>query len=201
MVPIRSPFFNFVNMACDLTMGRTEPCKESVGGIDAIYFVDFGALGEPTIGTDDEITDFDGTFDYYKYDVKSSATTYEEAINSSRDNGTTFFTQTVNLTLKKLTKKMHKELKLIAFGRPHVIIEDRNGNAFVAGLNRGCEVTGGSVVTGGAMGDLSGYTLTLEGQEELPANFLEGAVAGDPFAGMNSATENEGTQTDPSGTP
>jgi len=185
-------------MACDLTQGRNEPCKESVGGIDAIYFVDFGALGAATTGTDDEITDLDGTFDFYRYDVKSSATTFEQSINSSRDNGTTFFTQTINVTLKKLTKKMHKELKLLAFNRPHVVIQDRNGNAFLAGLNRGCEVTGGTVVTGGAMGDLSGYTITLEAEEELPANFLEGATESDPFAGMTSATATAGTQTDPS---
>ena len=31
-------------MACDITLGRTEPCKDSVGGIKAVYFVDFGGL-------------------------------------------------------------------------------------------------------------------------------------------------------------
>jgi hypothetical protein len=51
------------------------------------------------------------------------------------------------------------------------------------GLQYGAEVTGGTVVTGGAMGDLSGYTLTLEGQEKAPAYFIEGAVQGNPFAG------------------
>ena len=34
------------------------------------------------------------------------------------------------------------------------------------------------------MGDLSGYTLTLTGQELEPANFLEGATAANPFAGL-----------------
>ena len=34
------------------------------------------------------------------------------------------------------------------------------------------DVTGGTIVTGGAMGDLSGYTLTLTGMEKVPANFL-----------------------------
>ena len=31
-------------MACDLTLGRKEPCKDVVGGIKNIYFVDFGDL-------------------------------------------------------------------------------------------------------------------------------------------------------------
>jgi hypothetical protein len=32
-------------MACDLTKGRALPCRESVGGLKAVYFVDFGDLG------------------------------------------------------------------------------------------------------------------------------------------------------------
>jgi hypothetical protein len=34
------------------------------------------------------------------------------------------------------------------------------------------EVTGGTIVTGAAMGDLSGYTLELKGMEKVPANFF-----------------------------
>jgi hypothetical protein len=34
------------------------------------------------------------------------------------------------------------------------------------------DVSGGTIVTGAAMGDLSGYTLTLSGQEPVPANFI-----------------------------
>ena len=33
-------------MACDLTKGRALPCRESVGGLKAVYFVDFGDLGD-----------------------------------------------------------------------------------------------------------------------------------------------------------
>ena len=49
-------------MACTLNKGRLEPCKDSVGGIQAVYFVDFGTLGTPTYATDsDEITGFSET--------------------------------------------------------------------------------------------------------------------------------------------
>jgi len=30
-------------MACDLTLGRKVPCKDVVGGIKAVYFVNYGA--------------------------------------------------------------------------------------------------------------------------------------------------------------
>tara|TARA_A200000113_G_scaffold169391_1_gene154261 strand:+ start:1135 stop:1683 length:549 start_codon:yes stop_codon:yes gene_type:complete len=173
-------------MACDLTLGRKEPCKDVVGGIRAVYFTDFGDLGTITL-TDDEITDMSGTFTAFKYEVKGNSS-FEQNITSSRENGTTFFEQTLNLTLHKLSKEDNKELKLIAFGRPHIAVEDYNGNVFLMGREHGADVSGGTIVTGAAMGDLSGYTLTLSAMETLPANFVASPTAADPYAGMSSAT-------------
>ena len=157
-------------MACDLSLGRKEPCKDVVGGIRAVYFTDFGDLGTVT-QTDDEITDLSGTFTAFKYEVKGNSS-FEQNITSSRENGTTFFEQTLNLTLHKLSKEDNKELKLLAYGRPHVAVEDYNGNVFLMGLQHGADVSGGTIVTGAAMGDLSGYTLTLTAMETTPANFM-----------------------------
>jgi hypothetical protein len=84
----------------------------------------------------------------------------------------------LELTFTKLDKSSHKELKLMAYGRPHVFVEDYNGNIFVMGLLHGAEVTGGTIVTGAAMGDLSGYTLTLTAQEQVPANFIDNTLSG-----------------------
>jgi hypothetical protein len=69
-------------------------------------------------------------------------------------------------------------LALIAVARPHVVVEDNNGNFFLVGTEFGADVNGGTVVSGAAMGDLSGYTLTLQGMEKKPANFLSGGVTG-----------------------
>src|SRR5210317_1231814 len=173
-------------MACDLSLGRKEPCKDVVGGIRAVYFTDFGDLGTVT-ETDDEITDLSGTFTAFKYEVKGNSS-FEQNITSSRENGTTFFEQTLNLTLHKLSKEDNKELKLLAYGRPHVAVEDYNGNVFVMGLQHGADVSGGTIVTGAAMGDLSGYTLTLSAMEVKPANFVASPTSADPYAGMSSAT-------------
>lgn len=173
-------------MACDLSLGRKEPCKDVVGGIKAVYFTDFGDLGTVT-QTDDEITDLSGTFTAYKYEVKGNSS-FEQNITSSRENGTTFFEQTLNLTLHKLSKEDNKELKLLAYGRPHIAVEDYNGNVFLMGLEHGADVSGGTIVTGAAMGDLSGYTLTLSAMEVKPANFVASPTISDPYAGMTSAT-------------
>ena len=174
-------------MACDLSAGSNVPCKDVVGGIDAVYFVDFGNLGAITL-TNDEVTDMAGTFSAYKYDVKG-ANSLEQAVTSSQDNGTTFFEQTLTLNLPKLSKEDMVQFKLMAYGRPHCIIVDNNGNALLAGKEHGLTVSAGSITTGAAFGDMSGTTLTLSGQEKLPANFIAGATVANPFVGLSSATE------------
>ena len=176
-------------MACDLTKGRALPCRESVGGIKAVYFVDFGDLGtiSLTSNTDDTISDMTGTFDAFKYELKGNSSV-EQTINASRENGTVFFDQAVSLTLPQLSKEDNNELKLMAYGRPHIVVEDYNGNAYLVGREHGADVTGGTIVSGGAMGDLSGYTLTFNAMERTVANFIAGATDGSPFAGMTSAT-------------
>ena len=158
-------------MSCLLTSGRSLPCKSSsVGGLKAVYFADYGTLGVPTI-VDGEITAVDGSVEFFKFDIKGNSN-LETAINSSRENGSLFYTQTLNLTLTTLDKGTQEEVKLLASARPQIAIEDYNGNFFLVGLENGAEVTGGTIVTGGAMGDMSGFTLTFEAMETEPAYFI-----------------------------
>jgi len=162
-------------MACTLTTGRGLPCKNSVGGLKAIYFANYGTLGNATI-TAGEITDLSGlTIDFFKYDIKGNSS-LETTINSSRESGTSFYSQVLNVTLTYLDKATQEELKIIVSARPHVVVEDYNGNFFLLGLEHGTEVTGGTIVSGAAMGDLSGFTLTMEAQETAPAYFIDSAL-------------------------
>jgi hypothetical protein len=185
-------------MACGLNLGRKEPCKDVVGGIKNVYFVDFDDFTSITYAADpddDVVTSVGTSVASFKYEVKGNSS-FEQNITSSRENGTTFFEQTLNLTLHKLTKEDNKELKLIAYGRPHVVVEDYNKNLFIMGLENGADVSGGTIVTGAAMGDLSGYTLTLTGMEKVPANFIDVASDGTVATALSDAgfaTPTEGT--------
>jgi len=167
-------------MSCDLNIGRAVPCKNVVGGIKSVYFVDYQDIDSSTITydatNDDAIETIGGTPTAFQYDVKGNSS-FTQNVNSSRENGTTFYEQVLELTFTKLDKQSHKELKLMAYGRPRVFVEDYNGNIFLMGLEFGAEITGGTVVTGAARGDLSGYTLSLTAQEKIPANFLDDTLA------------------------
>lgn len=166
-------------MPCEnLSLGRLKPCKDSVGGIKNVYFINYGDMdGIVYNATDTDVIDTIGVaVSAYKYEVHFSSSLTQN-IQSSAENGTTAFEQVLELSMPRLSKEDHKEIKLITFGHPHVIVEDQNGSFFVVGLLNGMEVTGGTIVTGTAMGDLSGYTLTLTGMERVPANFLDTNLA------------------------
>jgi len=164
-------------MACLLTVGRSVPCKELVGGIKGIGFINDGDLGAITYNatTTDTIDTIDGETHVFWYDLKG-VSTFTQNTTSSREAGTTYWEQVLEVTLPKLTVADHKQLRLLTLGNPKVVIRDNNDNFFLAGLEFGCDVTGGTIVTGGAMGDMSGYTLTLTGMEKKPANFFDDAT-------------------------
>ena len=166
-------------MACEnLSLGRLKPCKDSVGGLKAVYFINYGDITTLTYdSTDTDVIDSIGTgVSAYKYDVHFMSSLTQN-VQASVENGTVAFEQVLELSLPKLTKEDHKEIKLLAHGSPHVVVEDQNGGWFLAGAVNGMDVTAGTVVTGTAMGDMSGYTLTLTGMERTPANFLVSDLA------------------------
>jgi len=171
-------------MACDITAGRLEPCKDSVGGITAIYIggaYTTGLLNAPADGgatiTADEISAFAAPLTFYKYDLKG-ANSFDQTNENSRENGTSFWTQTGTVVLKKQDKSTTAQLKLLSYGRPQIIIEDYNGKFYLAGIENGVEVTV-NTATGSGMGDLNGYNLTLTGTEKSPANFILSTIIGD----------------------
>ena len=177
-------------MACNLTNGRGEPCKDQVGGLNAVYFINYDDLDIADVtystGDVDVITDLGTGLSAYKFDLKGTSN-LEQAITASRDNGTLFYEQVLNLVLHKQDKETTRYVHLLASGRPRIVVEDNNANAFMVGLEHGADVSGGSIATGSALGDLTGYNVTFTAQERKPANFLSGATKDNPFAGMANA--------------
>ena len=171
-------------MACNLSAGRNEVCKDSIGGLAGVYFLNY-TTGSFTKNGSGEVTAFPSGSTVYYYQLKGTSA-YTETVNTSRENGTTFFSQELVLNLKKLTNEMTTQLKLMAYGRPQIVVWTNNGDALLVGEKEGADVTAGTIQTGGAMGDLYGYSVTFTGQERLPAAFLSGSTTTSPFAGLSA---------------
>jgi hypothetical protein len=178
-------------MSCDIANGVAEPCKSAVGGLDAIYLINYGDYSTSDLTYDgtntDMINDVNSVSNMYKFELKG-ANSFEQTITSNRDNGTTYVEQTLTVTLKQQSAAKHKLIKLLAYGRPHVVVRTRANQYFLAGLERGLDLTTGVVSNGTAMGDLNGYTLTFVGQENIPANFLNCSTEAGLVTVFSSAT-------------
>jgi len=187
-------------MPCLISNGRTEQCKDSISGIQAVYLINFGDFDpdpstgggdityDTTPGFEDQITAIGGTINnLYKYELKGN-NGFNTTVNTSRDNGTTFFTQTLTIELKRQDPVFHKQFKILAYGRPHIVVRTNGNQFFLAGLYRGCDATAGSVESGVLFGDFNGYKLTFEAMEEKPANFLDCTTEADLLTLLGSPT-------------
>jgi hypothetical protein len=182
-------------MACSPTKGRLLPCKDAVGGISGIYFVDYGTITPSYDVTQTNVLDDLGAITAYKYDIKS-ASNLIQTMTSSKDNGTTFVNQVITAILQKMTWSDNAEILLLGYGRPHVVVHYNTGEAVTVGLEFGASLETGVADSGTAMGDLNGYTLTVSADERKYANYLKGATVSNPFAGLTTApTVVVGTET------
>lgn len=165
--------------ACDIASGRGLSCKDATGGLKNIYFMnhDDVVLDDFTFATVDDrssvITAVANTPTIWKYELHLG-NSLTQNVNSSPENGTTYFEQVLNLTLKKLTAEDNANILNLAYGHPTILVEDQMGNIMFVGLQNGADLTGGTAVTGDDMGDLNGYTLTFTGKERFLANFYTG---------------------------
>lgn len=174
-------------MACNITHGRVEPCKDAMAGLRNIYFInqnidpayiliDNGSFFIVDSAPDEEIEAVNFITHLYKFELKSNENVYDQEIVSSREAGTTFFRQTLTIKLKKQDVATHLAVKTLAYAKPRIIVENNEGQFFLMGMFRGADLTAGSINNGGNMGDFTGYSLTFTAEEVLPAPFLKNGL-------------------------
>jgi hypothetical protein len=164
-------------MACAITKGRGVGCKTAFAGIKNIYILDYSAAIAALSDSSGTITlPTDNSAEFFKFEVKGGQSSLETVVNSSRENGTTFYESTLNVTFQVLDVATQEEIKLLNRGRAHYVVELYPNGAGVTkylllGRDNGAEITGGTIVTGAAAGDLQGFTLTAVATEIFPPFF------------------------------
>jgi hypothetical protein len=190
-------------MACNLTRGLLVDCKDQIGGLKKIFFTQSycsdirasatfngtNVLQMDTAGFANWDIYGGSTVNVFQYDLRPNLSSVTVNINSDPATGTTFFEQTLSLTLQKLTVAQTNELKLISYNRSQVFVLDNNDNVFLLGMDNGCDISGGTAVTGAAKGDMTGYTLELRAEEKDPLIWLPATAGGGtakyPFDGLS----------------
>ena len=180
-------------MACGLlTKGRGLDCNRISGGIKNIYFGVYDQFTAPIqttgiVQVDGEITDIEMASNVlYRYTTPLGVASVTETIVGSTENGTIFYTPSVNIILNRLTKEDQNQIKLL--GATKVVIfaqlnqQLANGHDVIIGLGvtNGMNLNAGTMDSGAAFGDRNGYTLTFDGMEPIPFPMVADYTT-DPF--------------------
>lgn len=163
-------------MACALTQGFVLDCKESVGGIKSVRFVEFDNVASIAYAAGVATLTMVASKKFWKYAQVRETSSFTETITANVQNGTIFYSQELTVILNKLAAATRNEILLLAKNRLMAIVEDMNGSYWLLGAKNGLDITGGNSATGTASGDRNGYTLTFVAQEADPMWSISGAV-------------------------
>ncbi len=173
-------------MACDLTLGRLHKCSDQHGGVKNVYFINnvvgTGLLDSATIAATDQITAFASALTLFKYEVRGAFHTFNEE-GSDPSSGSVMYTQTLNVVLNTQSLADRKELKILVWGNPHIVVEDYNGNYKLMGIENGADVQL-TLNSGSELSDPTGYTINAVAKERDPANFILASIIDD--SGVNT---------------
>ena len=154
-------------MACAIVSGYTIDCRESVGGIDAVFFAEFGNV---TIldasGIVTGITKVAGK-KFYKFEIptKSSAVASSNPMGSI-ENGTLFFEQTLDFPINKRDATTRNIITTLSKNKVVAVTLDKDGTYRMYGKQFGMYLGGSTGTSGAAAGDAQGYVLKFEATEK-----------------------------------
>ena len=145
-------------MACDLTTGRLKVCKQSLGGLGKLFLFNF--VENPFTFASGIATAINPSLTtVFEYELEGDGNNVAESLASDRNSGTSVNTQTLTFVLKQINATTSAQMNLLAYGFPMAVVKDRNGVYHALGIDDGIDFTVAQT-TGGAKGELNGYTLT-----------------------------------------
>lgn len=167
-------------MACLITSGYSLQCRDNIGGVQNVYIGAFnGSSMTMTVGsTASLVTGFAGaTVSFYTFNQPLETASFEQAGNYSTENGTSFYTQTVNITLQKMNATSANLINTLGQGTWRILVLDQNGIYWLIGSQNGARVSASTPNTGKALGDLNGAVITFEAKEPITAYQVTTAAA------------------------
>jgi len=146
----------------DITNGRAKKCKNSIGGLKAIYLAPFKkVLRSEIVYNKVELTVFPQTF-IYKFALNAEPS----YVQSQKDGeGGKSFDVSLSFTFNKLSKFDNMNFQKMLQKDYFIVLEDRNDNFFLSGFRNGLSADKLDSTTAG------NYNISFSGQEEEVAPF------------------------------
>ena len=173
-------------------------CGSNLPSIKRMWIGNFGSLSTVTYNYLTNVTDADGNqvvenVSNIAIDTTAQAPQYWVEYNFRKntcsagsemtvnDNGTHYFTNTVNMVFAKQDTPKRLNIEAIASGDVAVIYEDGNGKYWLMNPNDEVNLSTATAETGTAVGDANQYTLTLsQNSANMPFEIVGNPSASTP---------------------
>lgn len=154
-------------MACNALIGITYSCLSNTGGVKSVEIGNFDSLTSYTLNSDGSISAATFSTPPVGFQFNKNTSSFTEEATISIENGTTFYSQTVNLVIPRREASKRAKILLLADGQPNLflIVKDQNDLKWFIGLENGANLTALVDQTGVAKTDANGYTLTFLAEE------------------------------------
>jgi len=162
-------------MACETILnGINLGCENGVGngGLKKMYILPSNFLTASTeVSGNITVIGTSGTTKYKEYEFIKFTANYVEAAAINKENGSTFFTQTVTLNLPKRDVTKRNEIALLGAGQRslNIVVLDQNDTYWMLGKTNGAQLTTVESGSGMKLGDGSMYTITMVAEEPYQA--------------------------------
>jgi hypothetical protein len=138
-------------------------CRTGVGGVDAFYITQFDNITGYTVGTSSVVTGMTNSGSWYKVESDKNSGSFEYKVTGSDTN--VFYDVTVNMNFSKLETTKRNIVRTITVSNVIIVAKMNDGGYWLLGKDRGLYQMDGGSKSGAAMGDMTGYTVILKGQE------------------------------------
>jgi hypothetical protein len=166
-------------MSCVLTGGYTLGCRDNIGGVQTVYIGEYNGDDLTYSFTASNVIDaFAGaTVSFYTFEQEIETGSYTENGVFSTENGTSFYEETLSITLHRLDATLRNQILVLGQGKWRVIIKDQRGVYHLMGKQNPVRVSASTPGVGKAYGDLNGAVITFLGKEPEPAHIVTSAAA------------------------
>lgn len=166
-------------MSCILTGGYTLGCRDNIGGVQTVYIGEYNGDDLTYSFTASNVIDAFGgaTVSFYTFEQEIETGSYTENGVFSTENGTSFYEETLSITLHRLDATLRNQILLLGQGKWRVIVKDQRGVYHLMGKQNPVRVSASTPGVGKAYGDLNGAVITFLGKEPEPAHIVSTAAA------------------------
>lgn len=153
-----------------LTSGWKVPCKDTLGGMRKVYLAAYTFYTRGEFGFDGSVLTSIPTTFVHEFELNGSNNSFSDRYDGES------YSQSLTLEFKKKDVETSFEMERLNYLELRALVQDRNGNYLVLGLENGLTCDSLDIITGGSKSDFNGYRLSLSGKEQLAA-----PIVLDPF--------------------